>query len=322
MIKSYTILLIDDDPQVIGVLNRLLSENENMDLISVDTLTKAKQVLDNVDIHLIIIDYNLPDGNGISFVEKIREKASGLKYLPVIMLSGEGNNIKVPALQKGVNIFLGKPFNGKELLAIVNNLLELLDAYESLEQAQTIITALIKAVETRDSYTEGHSKRVAEYSLMLYDEIGFDDYEERSNLEIGCLLHDIGKLGTSDGILKSEDRLTEEQRLEVQKHPKFGFEICKDLKNLQGALPIIRYHHEKMNGSGYPDNLKGDEIEPIVQMSAIADIYDALTSKRAYRTENTNTDAFRIMDKMTKDGELNSYFYDMFKSLILKKENE
>jgi len=223
------------------------------------------------------------------------------------------------ALKKGVNMFLNKPFNGQELLAIVNNLLALLDAYESLEQAQTIITALTKAVETRDTYTEGHSRRVADYSLMLYDEVGFGNFEERANLEVGCLLHDIGKLGTPDSILKSGNLLTPEERKEVEKHPMIGYEICKDLKNLQNTLPLIKSHHEKLDGRGYPDQLKKDEIPLIVQMVSIADIYDALTSKRSYRTENSNEKAFEIMDKMVEKGELNKYFYDMFKYLIKQK---
>lgn len=320
MKKNYTILLIDDDKQIIDVLRRILYSSDNIDILSTDTLAKAQTVLDQVDVHLLIIDYNLPDGNGIDFVEKIRNDSNGIKYLPIIMLTGEGSTIKLSALQKGVNMFLNKPFNGKELLAMVNNLLELLNAYESLEQAQTIIDALTKAVETRDTYTQGHARRVADYSLMLYDEIGYGNFEERNSLEVGCLLHDIGKLGTPDSILKSGKPLSAEERVEVEKHPLIGYDICSDLKNLQYALPIIRSHHEKLNGIGYPDKLKGDEIPHIVQMTTIADIYDALTSKRAYRTDHSDNIAFDIMDKMADMGELNTYFYAMFKKLIQNKE--
>ena len=319
MNKNYIVLLVDDDEQVIDILKRILKSSENIDIITCDNLSKAKQILETIDVHLLIIDYNLPDGNGITFVENIRAEVNGTKYLPVIMLSGEGNTVKLSALKKGVNMFLNKPFNGQELLAIVNNLLALLDAYESLEQAQTIITALTKAVETRDSYTEGHSRRVADYSLMLYDEVGFGNFEERASLEIGCLLHDIGKLGTPDSILKSGNLLTPEERKEVEKHPMIGYEICKDLKNLQNTLPLIKSHHEKLDGLGYPDHLKKDEIPILVQMVSIADIYDALTSKRSYRTENSNEKAFEIMDKMVEKGELNKYLYDMFKILIQQK---
>ncbi len=319
MNKNYIVLLVDDDEQVIDILKRILKSSENIDIITCNNLSKAKQILETIDVHLLVIDYNLPDGNGIDFVESIRAEVNGTKYLPVIMLSGEGNTVKLSALKKGVNMFLNKPFNGQELLAIVNNLLALLDAYESLEQAQTIITALTKAVETRDSYTEGHSRRVADYSLMLYDEVGFGNFEERASLEIGCLLHDIGKLGTPDSILKSSNPLTPEERKEVEKHPMIGYEICKDLKNLQNTLPLIKSHHEKLDGLGYPDQLKKDEIPILVQMVSIADIYDALTSKRSYRTENSNEKAFEIMDKMVEKGELNKYLYDMFKILIQQK---
>jgi len=319
MNKQYTVLIVDDDKQVIDIIKRILSSSENIGVIKGENLVQARQILDIVDVHLLIIDYNLPDGNGSDFVKNIRARANVTKYLPVIMLSGEGNTIKIPALQKGVNMFLSKPFNGQELLAIVNNLLDLLDAYESLEQAQTIITALTKAVEKRDSYTEGHSRRVADYSLMLYDEVGFSSFKERADLETGCLLHDIGKLGTPDSILKSSNPLTLEERQEVEKHPLIGYEICKELKNLKNSLPIILSHHEKINGTGYPDKLQKEEIPFIVQIVSIADIYDALTSKRSYRTENSNEKAFEIMDEMVQKGELNKYFYDMFKILIENK---
>jgi len=317
--RNYNILIIDDDKQIIDIISQILQQVDDITIFIANNISQATNILKNNEIHLLIVDYNLPDGDGISLVEKIREESIGIKYLPVIMLSGEGDNIKLPALEKGVNMFLGKPFNAKELLAIVNNLLELLEAYESLEQANTIIAALTKAVETRDSYTEGHSQRVSKYSLELYDEIGFSDYLERKTLETGCLLHDIGKLGIPDSILQSTKELTPQERIEIEKHPEYGYDICKDLKNLRPALPIIRSHHEKLNGSGYPDGLKGDEIPIIVQIVAITDIYDALTSKRAYRTENSNKVAFEIMDKMVENGELNTYFYSVFKNMILNK---
>ena len=317
MKKNYTVLLVDDDTQICNVVKRILSSSGFIDVISTDKIKKASDILENIDIHLLIVDYNLPDGNGIELVQEIRNKEIG-KYLPIVMLSGE--NIKVSALQMGVNMFLSKPFDSKELLAIVNNLLDLLDAYESLEQANSIIDALTKAVESRDMYTLGHSRRVADYSLMLYDEIGFIDFEERANLEIGCLLHDIGKIGTPDSILKSNKKLTKEERREIEKHPIVGCEICKELKNLKQAIPIIKSHHEKIDGSGYPEGLVGEEIPNVVQIVTIADIYDALTSRRAYRTENSDEEAFKIMDLMKQDNKLNSYFYEMFKKIIKNKK--
>lgn len=320
MEKDYIVLVVDDDSQVLDIVVRVLkTSNLNFEVLSAKNLIEARKVVENTEISILIIDYKLPDGNGIDFVNSIKEKNA---RTPIIMLSGHADEIKLDALKSGVNMFLAKPFNGQELLSVTNNLINLLETYQNLEDAQTIIEALSKAIDTRDSYTEGHSSRVAEYSLMLYDEIGLNDFEERKAIEIGCFLHDIGKIGTPDSILKSKTGLSAEEYEEVKKHPLHGYNICKDIKNLRMSLDVVKHHHEKLDGSGYPDGLKGDEIPFIVQIVTIADIYDALTSRRAYRTHNETSHAFEIMDKEAASGKINNVLYETFKSIIYSKNKE
>ena len=315
-IKTHTILTVDDEKEVLDIIERLLEEEDKV--VRFDNLEEAKEYIFNNHVNLLILDYNFPGGTSLELVEEVRATYSSL---PIVLITGQDpEDIKLESLEKGVNFFVQKPFKGQEFRAMVRNLLRLSDAYQSLEDANTIIKALTKAVETRDTYTEGHSTRVAEYTLMLYDFVGFNNEEERKAIMVGCLLHDIGKIGVPDSILKSANRLTKEEFDIIKEHSQKGYDICRDVKNLENALPIIKNHHEKLDGTGYPDGLKGDEIPIIVQMVSICDIFDALTSKRAYRNEHGKKAAFDTLKEEAKEGKINKYLTDMFIKMMHNKK--
>jgi HD-GYP domain-containing protein (c-di-GMP phosphodiesterase class II) len=186
-----------------------------------------------------------------------------------------------------------------------------------------MVQAFTVATEQRDSYTQGHHERVMKYALMIYDCVfGSEETEERKALINGCRLHDIGKICVPDHILQKPGPLTPEERLEIEKHPGFGFEICKNLKTLLPLLPIIKHHHEKQDGSGYPDKLEDGQIPAIVEITTIADIFDALTSDRSYRKKNTTAEALTILIDMADNKKLNHYYTDIFKKLIEEKPGE
>lgn len=308
-----TILIVDDDEQIIKVIKKILRD-DGIDVIDVASVKEANKVLENIDIDLLVVDYFLTNGSGYDVIRKAKHENNST---PVIMVSGAGKNLKISSLEEGVNVYLEKPFNGRELRQIALNLLSLSEVQQNLENAQEVITALARAVEIRDEYTKGHSQRVSVYALTIYDTVGFDDPDERTDLTMGCLLHDIGKIGVPDDILKSDRRLTPEEFETIMMHPAQGWDICKDLKRLQGALPIIRHHHEKLDGSGYPDGLDSNEIPELVQIVTVADMFDALTSDRAYRDRNTYEEAFEIMEKEANSGKINKYFFDILKSIYL-----
>ena len=144
------------------------------------------------------------------------------------------------------------------------------------------VRSLVTAVEARDSYTQGHSDRVAELSVRIGERIGLRADLLRS-LAQGGLLHDIGKIGVPDRILNKPDLLSAEERAEIERHPEMGWDIVRQAPSLQGALAVVRHHHERMDGSGYPDRLAGDDIPLVARIAAVADVWDALTSDRAYR---------------------------------------
>ena len=319
MEKKYSILVVDDDQHILDVISHLL-DDESILVLTAKSVSEAFAITQKIDVSLLIVDYYLTDTFGTELIKKVR---ANKPHVPVIMISA-GEDTRLQSLEVGANVFLPKPFHGKELKIIIHNLLKLFDAYEQLENASDMIEALSRAVEKRDTYTQGHHSRVARYSLMIYDQIYGDEYSaEREALRIGCLLHDIGKIGTPDTILKAKSGLTPEEHEIVKSHTILGYEICKDLKTLKDALPIIRSHHEKLDGSGYPDGLTKADISDIVAIATIADIYDALTSDRSYHAGRSPEEAFEIMEKEENGNveRINSYFLSVFKDIILKGES-
>jgi len=174
----------------------------------------------------------------------------------------------------------------------------LVNAQSKLERAEIdMITTLILTAEAKDPYTHGHSNRVAEYSVAIAKAMKLPT-EEQKLIKRAAILHDLGKIGIPDEILQKPGPLTGQEWLLMRRHPEIGESIIKPIGSLQQLCDIIRHHHEKLDGSGYPDGLKGDEITPLVRITAIADIYDALTSDRPYRTKLTSQEVYAELRKM------------------------
>jgi HD-GYP domain-containing protein (c-di-GMP phosphodiesterase class II) len=181
-----------------------------------------------------------------------------------------------------------------------------------------IIEALGSALDARDSYTEGHGRRAAEMAVKLYDALGLNDPKQRRDLFMGGLLHDVGKIGIPDRILKSSEILSPEDFEVIKQHPMTGYNICKGLsEDLGGALDVIKYHHERLDGSGYPNKLEDGNIPILAQIMAVVDVYDALTSRRSYRDEMNQQKAFAIMREEANTGKLNKEFVEAFIDLAI-----
>ena len=315
------ILLLEDDELVSSVIKSILKERK----YNVVQFSNMNDVISYINkqnaIDLVICDYFI-DGKSSEDVIKSLKSNKEREQVPIIAMSGNfDEEIKKRCYDIGVNFYLQKPFTAWELKGIIKNHFFSTEKYAGLENASSIIEALSTALDSRDTYTAGHSKRVTELSLSLFDELGFEDDEERKSISIGSMLHDIGKIGIRDEVLKSNRKLTEEERVEVETHPKKGFDICHDIKSLQkGAIDVIHYHHEKIDGTGYPGKLKGDAIPLIAQIVSICDIYDALTSDRAYRNKNSVEEALKIMQTEFADkDQINKYFFKVFALMILRE---
>ena len=265
---------------------------------------------------LILLDVMMPRKNGLEVCQELKANPA-TRLIPVVFMTAlDKNQDHVAALEAGGDDFLNKPFNRALLTARIGSLLKMKALNDHLDQAESVIFSLAHAIEARDHFTEQHVQRVADNAVLLARRIGFDE-QTLESVHHGGILHDIGKIGVPDSVLNKPGRLTEDEFEVMKRHPLIGFQICEPLKSLAGALPLIRYHHEKLDGSGYPDGLKDDEIPVSSRIMAITDIYDALTSDRAYRKSMGHDRAAEILRGDAAAGKLDSDLVEIFLNEIV-----
>lgn len=185
----------------------------------------------------------------------------------------------------------------------------------AVENVEDVVISLARTIDAKDRYTEGHTERVSQYALFLGERVGLDE-KQLKNLRIGALIHDIGKIGIDQNVLNKPSPLTPEERQQIESHPILGANICHPLNSLQDAMFIIRSHHEKLDGSGYPDGLKGDDIPLEVRIVSIVDIFDALTTDRAYRSAMSIDKALSIIRQEAGEGKLDSVLVREFEIVL------
>lgn len=298
------ILIIDDEPELRALLFDLLSDN--YDCRAVGSAEEALTELRNGGFEIILSDIMMGGMSGLEMIPHLHELAPDAV---VIMISGAQTvESAIEALRAGAFDYLMKPFDLRHVEAAVkralnhqelraqkrqyeNHLEEMVTdrtaalnhALESLEDAyRTTLKALTAALETRDSETHGHSERVVSFSLRLGREMGLDQDGMRA-LEFGSLLHDIGKIGVPDAILRKPASLTNEEWTKMRLHPLLGQQILRGIAFLEGASRVVAQHHEKWDGTGYPLGLRGTEIDLKARIFAVADAFDVMTSDRVYR---------------------------------------
>ncbi|HWP97130.1 MAG TPA: HD domain-containing phosphohydrolase [Syntrophomonadaceae bacterium] len=184
-----------------------------------------------------------------------------------------------------------------------------------METVENVVISLARTLDAKDRYTEGHTERVSQYSIFLGERLGFSD-KRLETLRIGALIHDIGKIGIDQNILNKPGKLTDEERHHIEMHPSLGQQICSPLKALHEVEEIIRGHHEKLDGSGYPDGLKGEEISLETRIVTIADIFDALTTERSYRKALPVDRAMEIMKLEAAQGKLDAQLFHEFQAML------
>jgi cyclic di-GMP phosphodiesterase len=233
--------------------------------------------------------------------------AAQTRLLPVVACCDPGADATVAALDAGADQVMMFPPPPPELHARVRAALRMRLATDRLEDASQVIFALANAVEAKDAYTEGHTERVGALAVEAGRLAGLDE-ETREALRQGGVLHDIGKIGIPNEIINKAGLLTAKERIVMNKHPIIGERICEPLKSLRHLLPIIRWHHEKLDGSGYPDGLAGSAFPVPAQILQLADIYDAITTDRPYHRARTRASAVAFLhseaDKGWRDHEL------------------
>lgn len=306
------LLLVDDEPKVREILLDLLELQ--YDCRVAESGEEALEILCREKVQIIISDITM---GGMSGLEMIPHALRLCPHAVVVMISGiQTIESAVEALRVGAFDYIMKPFDLRQVEAVVNRawqhygLLAEKRRYElylqdlvqertaaldrtmlALDEAyRTTLKALAAALETRDTETHGHSERVVSFSLRLGLALGLDGETMRS-LEFGALLHDIGKIGVPDAILLKPAKLTEEEWVEMRRHPEHGQQILRGIPFLEGAARVVAQHHEKWDGSGYPAQLKGTEIDLNARIFSVADAFDAMISDRVYRRGRPYADA-------------------------------
>lgn len=309
------LLVVDDDEGVRGLLSRLLRVT-GYAVAEAGSAEEAAEKLTRSTPDLILLDLQLPGKSGQEFLTEIRADER-LRLTPVVMLTGAATQArKVKAIEAGATDFLAKPFSHVELAARVRSLLELKYATDALEDAEHVIVALAQTIDARDAYTWGHSARVSVYAGLLGERIGLDDWSLASARR-GALFHDFGKIAVPDSVLLKPGKLTDDEYAEIKKHPGKGRELLQSMKTLAGSLDVVHHHHERMDGSGYPGGLSGESIPVSARVTTIADVFDALTTKRVYRGALSRERALEIMTDEVRKGWWDGRLLEEFRGLLV-----
>jgi putative two-component system response regulator len=314
---SPRLLIVDDEPEVRAVLRDLLSLD--YDCAEASSAEEALQRLGDTGYQLVISDITMSGMSGLEMIPHVKRIAP---ETVIVMISGmQTIESAIEALRLGAFDYLMKPFDLRQAEAAVaralehyglvaakrqyeNQLEELVEqrtaeldhALDSLEGAyRSTLRALTAALETRDAETHGHSERVVTFSLRLGREYGLNSSQMKA-LEFGSLLHDIGKIGVPDAILRKPAQLTEEEWVRMREHPLHGQQILRGIKFLEGAARVVAQHHEKWDGSGYPLGLKNEEIDICSRIFSVADAFDAITSTRVYRDGRSYEEAVKELN--------------------------
>ncbi len=316
----HRILVAEDDDRNRELLTDLL-EGEGHEVFPAADGLAAHDILRRRTIDLALLDVMMPGETGFSICHELKS-SKATRFIPVVLVTGLANSAdRILGIEAGADDFLSKPIRNEELLARVRSLLRMKSYVDELDEAETVLFSLALGIEAKDPYTEGHCQRLANYSVALGKRVGVTE-EQLTALRRAGIVHDIGKLGVPESILQKRGPLTEEERLKMMEHPAIGEKICAPLRSFRPVLPIIRHHHEKMDGSGYPDGLKGGNIPLTARILTTADVFDALTTDRPYRQASSIETALDIMYDEVQNGWWDPDLVKEFASLILKERAE
>jgi len=293
---SKNILLVDDDADARQKIARIL-QIENYTIVQAVDGNEALILMRRFSPDIILSDIDMPNLDGIQFYQQIRRNPNWVT-IPFIFLAGPNSLDKIRMGQElGVEEFLMKPIEAEELIRTLHGrllrALELEAAHIGQAYLETV-TVMANAIEGRDRYTRGHVDRVTTYATWLAEELRWPPDHLRI-LELGARLHDIGKIRVPDHILNKPGPLDDEEWEIMRKHPSVGARILRGISHLQPAMPYILYHHERWDGTGYPEGLKGREIPIEARLLAIADVYDAITTRRPYHTPQSDVEVIQIL---------------------------
>lgn len=331
------ILIVDDEEMITESISTYLELTTDLVVYTANKPETGLQYLQEKQIDLVISDFLMPGMNGLEFLHSVKEIHQDATLILLTGYADKENAIKA-INEIGLYYYIEKPWNNEELVKIIYNGLEkkalstelkrkinelrqskseidllysmLKDEYEQeKENIENVIISLAKAIEAKDKYTEGHTERVRELALKVGKSIKLDS-ESLKILETAAMIHDIGKIGVPESILNKPGKLTPEEFEVIKSHPIIGEEICMPLNSLTETRKIVRAHHEKLDGSGYPDNFSSDQIPIEVRILTVVDIFDALYSDRPYRVKLSLDKCVTILKEEAEQGKLDRQIVD------------
>jgi putative two-component system response regulator len=284
---------VDDLVAAVQGLKQLLE----LDGHEVLTATNARDALDLISHEspdVVLTDVVMPGLTGLDLCRELKNNPA-TRLIPVVLVTAlSDSDDRIEGINAGADDFLSKPVNSAELRARVRSLIRLKRHTDELDSAESVIISLALTIEARDPYTEGHCERLAKYATALGAQLGLPP-DDLAALFRGGFLHDIGKVGVPDAILRKTSALTTSEFDQMKVHTVTGDRLCGQLRSLRRVRPIVRHHHERLNGTGYPDGLKGDDIPLLAQITGLVDVYDALTTDRPYRQRCSQDEAFGLL---------------------------
>jgi len=289
------VLIVEDDKVTKKAIEQALKK-AGYGCTAVASLEKAREIIKKEAFDLVISDVMLPDGTGLELLDLVRQYLLDIPF--VVITASEKKELIQDAINRGASDFLTKPFNLDNLPTVIERNLHrkiMEDKRNAPQRASVLLKAiqsLITALEAKDSYTSGHSKRVAHYAMLMGNTMDLTS-KEHFTLELAAILHDIGKIGMPDSILKKSTSLQEMEYKTAKEHTVIGSKIVGKIDELKEVAAIIRHHHERYDGEGYPDGLKGEVIPLFSRILAIVDAYESIVSDRVYRKPKPGDEALQ-----------------------------
>jgi putative two-component system response regulator len=291
--RQQVVLVVDDHPLNLELIEGCLADVDCRVITATDGI-EALELVKKDRPDLVLLDVMMPRMDGYEVCQRLKDSPEG-KLLPVVMVTALGQIAdRVRGLEVGADDFIVKPIERVELVARVRSLLRVKQLYDRLDDAQRTIFSLARAVEAKDSSLEAHTERVGMNARRVGEALGLSD-ESLDDLLWGGVIHDIGKIGIPDSILLKPGPLTVEEFELMKQHVFIGEEIARPLRSAHDLLPIIRHHHERIDGTGYPDGLAGENIPLGGRIVAICDAFDAMISDRPYRKGLTHANAMATL---------------------------
>ncbi len=314
------ILVADDESAARSGLEVLL-RRQGYEVMGVEDGHAALEQCARFRPDLVVLDVVMPGLDGFGVCRQLKADPE-TRLTPVVLITGlSAAEDRIRGIAAGSDDFLSKPLDRNELLARIGSLLKLKAYTDELEHAESVLFSLALSLEARDAYTHGHCERLSDYSAGLGVRLGLEP-EQITALRRAGIVHDIGKVVVPDAILSKPGPLTPDEQRIIRQHPIEGERICTPLKCFHLVLPIIRHHHEKLDGSGYPDGLKGEQIPLTARILQIVDVYDALTTERSYRNALSSMEALKIMEDEVNMGWWDAQLFGEFRQMLKRNGRE